>query len=309
MKTIQVLVSTYNGEKYLAQQLDSILAQDCQDKTQLLVRVRDDGSTDGTQKILEDFAERYPQQLVWKQGENVGVIRSFFELLSEAPEAEYYAFSDQDDYWMPDKLSAAIQKLETMDAQNPQEPHLYCCRPKLVDVELQEIVSQIKRPPVRASFENALVENVVVGCTAVFNSVLRDYVVWELPRFTVMHDWWMYLVASALGKVYYDETPHICYRQHGGNVLGTKTNRWEEFVMRLKRFGSTRGNISSQVGELVRIYGKDYADNQNMQKAQKMLLAKTSLPKRVRFFHRAGIYRQRTMDNLIFKVILWIGNY
>mgnify|MGYP004531307007 FL=1 len=79
--------------------------------------------------------------------------------------------------------------------------------------------------------------------------------------------------------------------------------------MRLKRFGSTRGNISSQVGELVRIYGKDYADNQNMQKAQKMLLAKTSLPKRVRFFHRAGIYRQRTMDNLIFKVILWIGNY
>ena len=107
MKTIQILMSTYNGEKYLKEQLESILTQDCEQfgKAALTLKVRDDGSQDGTQQILQQYAEKYPEIISWYQGENVGVIGSFFDLMKQADVCDYYAFADQDDYWMPEKLT------------------------------------------------------------------------------------------------------------------------------------------------------------------------------------------------------------
>ena len=107
-KVIQVLMSTYNGKDYLREQIDSILAQNCKEQmgVSLKLFIRDDGSKDGTQKILDEYAEKYPDRISWYQGENIGVIKSFFELMEKSDEkAEYYAFSDQDDYWHKEKLS------------------------------------------------------------------------------------------------------------------------------------------------------------------------------------------------------------
>lgn len=308
MKTLQILMSTYNGAKYIREQMDSLLDQNCEKlgKAAFRIVIRDDGSSDGTQDILEEYAGRYPEKVSWYQGENHGVIRSFFELLQRVDASDYYAFCDQDDYWMGDKMTRAV---EILDAMRKDVPVLYCCRPKLVDQNLQPLESEIKRPPMRPGFRNAMIENIVTGCTAVFDQSLREMVVKELPQFTVMHDWWLYLIATCFGEIYYDETPYICYRQHQGNVLGTKTRKMDEWKMRLKRFRGNRGNISHQLEEFIRIFGDMGAENENMRLAERFLKVRKSFWARKRFLRDTELYRQRREDDRIFHIILLLGNY
>lgn len=322
MKIIQVLMSTYNGEKYLREQIESILAQDCHMLAEVRLLVRDDGSTDATRSILEEYAGRYPGQVQWYQGENKGVINSFFDLIIHSDsEASYYALADQDDYWNQDKLSSGITALNSMEGEG--HPKLYCCRPLLVDEELTPLVSEIKRPPMRPSFCNALVENIVTGCTVVMNPTLRDMVSEKPPQFTVMHDWWLYLVAGCFGDIYYDETPHICYRQHGGNAVGTNVSRWKELKDRVRRFRGNRRNISRQVSEFLRLYGdrKPSGDGNGDSRcskpeaerylalARRLVDSRKSLGRRIRLVKSGVIYRQRRGDDRIFRLILLSGSF
>ena len=338
MKKIQVLMSTYNGEKYLREQLDSILSQDCEELglAELSVIIRDDGSKDGTQKILQEYSEKYPGKLCWVQGKNCGVIQSFFELLVNAnTDADYFALADQDDYWMTDKLSSGICALEEYNNGNTKKncdnlcaessvsvgkPLLYCCRPKLVDAGLKELPIDIKRPPVRTGFGNALIENVVTGCTVVMNKVLREMIAEELPQFTTMHDRWLYLVASCFGAVIYDEEPHICYRQHGGNVMGTSNSRFAELKERLVRFRKRRTDISRQAAEFLRIFGNlskeslcSYSDEKRVREcllmAEELVKGKHSFRKRVCLVRSNKLYRQRKNDNRVFKLLILLGSY
>jgi glycosyltransferase involved in cell wall biosynthesis len=314
MKVVQVLMSTYNGEKYLRVQMDSILAQDCDSLSGIKVHllVRDDGSTDGTKDILEEYAAAYPEQVCWYPGENVGVISSFFDLVAHSDDnVSYYALADQDDYWEPEKLRTGCEYLESLTEDGI--PHLYCCRPKLVDEHLQLLESRIKRPPMRPSFQNALVENIVTGCTIVMNPALRDMVRANPPRYTVMHDWWFYLVASSFGDIYYDETPYIRYRQHGGNTVGTNVSRYREWTDRLRRFKGNRHNISNQLKEFVRIYGSVKTENDQAERcialARQLVDSKQSFVSRVKLVMGGQIYRQRKGDDLIFRLILLSGSY
>lgn len=121
-------MSTYNGKDYLREQIDSILSQDCEEKADVKLKllIRDDGSKDGTQEILRKYAAKYPDQVSWYQGENIGVIKSFFDLIEKSDEkADYYAFSDQDDYWHKEKLRAGIEKIKEMSKKYQQEKDKY----------------------------------------------------------------------------------------------------------------------------------------------------------------------------------------
>ena len=158
---IQILMSSYNGIKYIKEQLDSIMAQDCQEKgiAGLFLLVRDDGSTDGTQNVLEQYSEKYPDRIKWFQGSNKGVIKSFFELIANAGNADYYALADQDDYWMPSKISTGIKKLKQMEQHSIGEdiitgsiPLLYCCRPLLADERLNPLPVHVDNPEMRPGF-------------------------------------------------------------------------------------------------------------------------------------------------------------
>lgn len=320
MKKLQILMSTYNGKAYLREQLDSVLQQDCKQKglVKLQLLVRDDGSKDGTQKILQEYAVRYPQEVRWYQGENCGVIQSFFELMKKTEKADFYAFSDQDDFWMPDKMSSAIQIIEKY---GKNRPFLYCCRPKLVDAELNAITSAMKRPAMRPSFGNALLENIVTGCTAVMNEELRALVAVRFPKFTVMHDRWFYLAASCFGRVYYDETPHICYRQHGGNVVGVNSGRWKEFYGRLRLFWGKRHDISRQAEEFIKIFGalperedlKEYRGDAKsascLKLAKELVEGRKGFSKRLRLVKGKRLFRQRGMDDFIFRMLILLGIY
>ncbi len=347
MKKIVIMVSTYNGERYLKEQLDSIFEQDCtKDNIKISVLVRDDGSSDDTLSKLEEYASTMAEdeykEFSYYAGKNKGVIKSFFELMSKAPEADYYAFSDQDDVWLGDKLSRAISIIDKnsfveKNGRSNEIAYLYTCAPLLVDSELNIIDSNIDRSDPEPSFKNALIENICVGCTEVFNKKLFNIVNDRFPEFTIMHDWWLYLTASCFGKVYYDNEPGILYRQHEGNVLGMKTSHVKEFKERVKRFKKNRNNISNQLAEFVRIfrpvleselyeaeakesykqiYDEFFCDvpiNAHaiycLKLADGLLNVKNSPARRIEFLKKAGIYRQRTIDDMIFRVILLMGNY
>lgn len=314
MEKLQILMSSYNGKKYLKEQIDSIMMQDCEKKglAEFTLLVRDDGSSDGTQSILEEYASKYPDKIKWYQGSNKGVIQSFFDLMANADSADYYALADQDDYWFPQKISAGIRKLKKMDTGDI--PLLYCCRPALTDKNLGLLPVKVDNPQMRPSFGNALIENIVTGCTTVFNNKLRQMIVNELPKFTTMHDRWMYLIATCFGKIYYDEKPYIFYRQHGNNAVGKNTEKFAELKYRIKKFTKDYGSSSRQAVEFMRIFHSEFKKNNRYIKNNEKLLrlfihGKKSRNIRTKLIKTGKIYRQRYLDNQVFKILVLLGLY
>lgn len=206
-----VLMSTYNGERFIDSQLSSILNQL---PIEGRILIRDDGSTDNTIDHVNKLKDSRIQIII---GKNLGFARSFLELITLAPDdADYFMLSDQDDIWLPGKIETAEKIINKYDSY----PILYCSRMKLVDHDLNYIGLSPKwnRPP---SFINALSENIVTGCTAAFNKKLRDLVIGcGDSSYIYFHDWWLYLVASAFGLVFFDDNPTILYRQHRNNIIG-----------------------------------------------------------------------------------------
>lgn len=317
---IQVLMSTYNGEKYLVEQMDSILFQELPDYVELSILVRDDGSSDTTRDLLRRYAETYPE-ISYFSGKNRGAIKSFFSLVRNAdPEADFYAFSDQDDIWHPKKLKRALTLLRQLEkgneifgdyievSENMGDALLYCCRPRLVDHAGNPLPVGMKYGMKYPAFGNALVENIVYGCTMVMNRQLLEIVKNHIPRYTIMHDWWFYLTATSFGRVVYDSRQLIDYRQHGNNEMGSRSNYVDEFKERLSRFFKNRNNVSDQVREFLRLYG-DALPDQKRQMAKKLLAGKKYPAVRRSLFFDKRIFRQRKEDDVIFRVIYLTGSY
>lgn len=222
MQEVGVLLSTYNGEKYLSQQIDSLKGQT---GVHISILVRDDGSSDKTKKMLNKWQNE--GVLAWYDGENLKPAKSFLNLIRNAPEADYYAFCDQDDVWDKDKLYVAVNRLINSDKNKPS---LYFSKAQLVDEKLNRI-ENITYPKDKFTFGTALIRNNATGCTMVFNRKLLEQVNRYTPQYVLMHDHWIYLLCLALrGHVIYDPDSHIKYRQHGNNVCGVDnsiTNRFK----------------------------------------------------------------------------------
>ncbi len=218
MKTVAVLMSTYNGEKYLREQIDSILAQA---GVAASLFVRDDGSSDDTEQILAEYAEK-DARVHYEMCENVGVGNSFMNLLYSAPEAfDYYAFSDQDDIWLPEKLSEAIETLEESGAL------LYASNQECVDKDGNSLgLRYAEGREIFLSPVQIMERNMISGCTMVFGKNFRDILTSEDHRPTEgllrnrIHDVWLAAAAATCGKIEYDGRAFIQYRQHENNVVG-----------------------------------------------------------------------------------------
>lgn len=244
METVQVLMSTYNGEKYLKQQLDSIFSQRSVD---IHLLVRDDGSKDKTLDILNDYKNKY-SNIEIIEGKNVGACSSFFELINKSGCFEFYSFADQDDVWDVDKLEIAVKSLKDKDV-----PAVYASNTRLVDGKLNFIKNENDNP--RCTLGSALIKNYCTGCTMVFNNRLMSKLKNNAPEYVPMHDWWVNLVCLSIGGLsIYDISPHINYRQHGNNVLGAESTVIKKAKNRFNKFLKKpyhRDKISS---ELYNIY-------------------------------------------------------
>jgi glycosyltransferase involved in cell wall biosynthesis len=223
--TIDILLATYNGARYLGEQIQSLLSQTYSNWRLI---IRDDGSTDNTLLIIHRFQQQYPQKIiVVEDGQsNLGACRNFARLL-EHSSAEYVMFSDQDDVWLPTKIAWTLKKMIAMaEACRNDEPLLVYTDMKVVDDRLSVISQsfwkyQAFNPAIGRSLSRFLVSNVATGCTVMINKRLRDLSV-PIPKEALMHDWWVGLIAVALGRTDYVDEATMLYRQHSMNIVGAK---------------------------------------------------------------------------------------
>ena len=278
--SVAILLSTYNGEEFLEKQLDSIFRQTDVD---VHLFIRDDGSTDGTIGLLE----AYNNPLNLTKGSNAGVGLSFMNLVYSAGEIyDYYAFCDQDDIWLENKLSAAIGRMKERENGLPV---LYCSNQKLIDAEGKETGIRFSEH-VDNSYLQILNLNKATGCTFVWNKELQRLLIEEKRRPSEdllkkrIHDVWVSMVASVTGEIIYDENAYILYRQHGNNVVGSKgTNKFVTWKRKISD-PSLRNGRSSLAKEILDKYQdvisdgekitklKNYADYRSDKSARKSLL-------------------------------------
>lgn len=301
---VTVILSTFNGENFLGQQLDSLFAQS---HPGVKILARDDGSTDSTPRILAE-AQLSARIECMAGGDHLGAARSFFTLLKSAAATptDCIAFCDQDDLWHPEKISRAVAALSTVRAGRPA---LYCSRLEIVDEKLTPLGFTV--PPIRIGFGNALVENVCVGCTIVLNRAAVDLLCRNLPAKAIVHDWWCYLVLSCFGEIIFDPDASIRYRQHGKNVFGVALGRFDRFKRNLRRFaGKGEGHHwqSDQAAEFLAIFGNRIPDRERRM-LNDFVKAKSSMRARLALALSNEIWRQKRMDDFLWRILILMNRY
>lgn len=216
---VNILMATYNGEKFLAQQIESIQKQTFKEWNLL---IRDDGSSDKTCDIIRNFTAKDFRIRFINENEhhNLGVIKSFFTLVNYEV-ADFYFFSDQDDVWLPEKLSVS---LEAAKHKASDVPLLVYTDLKVVNQELnilQDSMIRAQSHHANTTLLPELTENTVTGGTMMINHALAEK--WFTPNDILMHDWFLALLAASLGEIIYLDLPTQLYRQHDNNVLGART--------------------------------------------------------------------------------------
>jgi len=259
---IDILLATYNGEKYLPEQIQSIL-----DQTYVHWRllVRDDGSTDGTPDVIRAFAQKYPNKIVLLADDQRrrGACGNFGVLLGHAT-SDYVMFCDQDDVWLPHKIETTFQKMKAMEkAYGRTLPLLVYTDMKVVDDGLNNITYSYWKhqsfcPKNGARLSRQLVSNVIVGCTVMMNRKLLELSL-PMPEDALMHDWWFGLVAACFGRCQYLSEPTVLYRQHAHNAVGatwgTNLKNITRNVMRLRNHRNFLIQSQRQATSFLERYG------------------------------------------------------
>jgi len=302
--SVAVLLSTYNGAAYLPEQLDSLAAQQ---GVTVRLHVRDDGSSDSTLEVLRGYARHWPSLANIRSGPNLGAAGSFLELLRTAPDdADFYAFCDQDDVWLPRKLARAAEALG-----GDERPALYCSNLTCVAEDLTPL--GVPAPNGDPRLEHLIFENIATGCTVVMNAAARDLVNARLPqRGVVMHDWWCALVVAAnCGRVHYDPEPSLLYRQHGANSVGSSASRLGQTLRNAARFiraPQSFYRIHAQAEELLRIHGERMAPDA-ARVVRALVNSRRSVMERARYALSGAVLRQRCADMLIVRLLIAAGRY
>ena len=294
MTTVEVLLSSYNGSRWLPEQVDSILGQT---HTPLRLTIRDDGSTDDTRTVLSAYEADVRVQVAY--GTNLGLPEAFFRLLDgSSDDADLWALSDQDDVWLADKLARAVAALAAIDG-----PALYCARVAVTDEELRPLYPH-ELPRRGPSFANALVQNIALGCTVVVNRKARDLLRHCWPEDCVMHDAWMYLVVAGAGQVIYDPTVVVKYRQHGGNSVGMGRGPASRLAGRVRRQLSVggAGKHGRQDAELLRLHG-EHLTTGHRRMLDEFLAGQRTLPGRLRAATLGPTHRQTRGSDLVLKAL------
>jgi glycosyltransferase involved in cell wall biosynthesis len=280
---------TYNGEDFLEEQLDSIEGQDYKDWT---LHVNDDGSKDATLKILKTYQKKWgSKKLIIRQGPQKGFCQNFLQIINDKKiNADLYFLSDQDDVWMPHKISHTLKKIAKLDAT---KPNLYCARTTYVSSDAKKILGEsdlFLKPP---SFKNALIQSLAGGNTMAFNNHLKK-VTQKYPKVDVVsHDWWLYIVNELVGgKTFYDPESTILYRQHSKSLIGANTG----LISKLKRLrmlfnGTYRVYNTKHLEVFNRLYFKGIVKNIELID-RFFILRDKPLRSRYKMIYELGIYRQ-----------------
>ena len=280
--SIAILMATYNGEHFLQEQIESILGQSFSDWS---IFIHDDGSIDGTNRIIDRYVENYPGKINRIDGKTTGSAKNNFFYLMNQVEASYYMFCDQDDIWMDKKIETTWERMKNIEKKD---------RPSLVFTELS-VVSQDKTllaesmskyqnlDCTKLSINHIIIQNVVTGCTMMVNRRLRDMMISTTNIENIrMHDWWAGVIAAAFGEISFVEEPTIWYRQHDDNSVGAQNDNSVEYqINRVKNKESMRYSLEltrMQAKEAVEVFHlpkehiiSQYANCMNMGKIKRLV--------------------------------------
>ena len=300
---VSVILATYNGERFLSEQLESLTLQTrCPDRLVL----RDDGSTDHSVELVRVWADRNGVALQQVTGPRLGPTRSFLTALRVAEPADLYLFCDQDDVWQPCKIDRALNLVPWGD---DVAPTLCATRLEVVDERLNPL--RLSSLPTGLSFSSAACESLLTGCTMAFNATFRELVVRALPEQAQMHDWWCYLLSTGANgaTLHFDPIPTVLYRQHGGNALGAGPVGWSALRARVLRFvGRNSAVRSRQLQEFAMLHGAGLTPEASEILCQ-LLAAKHGLIPRLRAVFTTPIRRQTAFATLTTRLALLTNRF
>lgn len=299
MKSVLVLMSTYNGEKYLREQLDSILAQKDVDVT---ILVRDDGSKDSTVEILQDYKKSHGNiEIV--EGTNLGVAGSFYEVAVYAHDNmqafDYYAFCDQDDVWLPNKLKVAVDGLDRVE----NDKKLYFCRATFVDENLNYLKEA--RPCGFFDYTTCVYRNPALGCTMVFSKALLD--LFELVKpykdiLKTLHDAWMFKLAVFSDAIIIaDDESYIKYRQHHDNVTIANKGIIRKYYSALRRRIKRKNFYRIGAEIFLKIYGRILEDPKKIRFLEIMANYNQSLSATYKYLRIQPWKTENTLDKMLWR--------
>ena len=297
-KKVAVVMSTYNGEKYLKEQIDSILNQTYKN---IVIVIRDDGSKDGSVNIIEEYMKEN-DNIILHKGENIGFVNSFFNILGYV-DADYYAYADQDDIWLPEKIKLAVNELNKFDNS---VPNMVFGDSDYYDENMNFMGFGPKNR--KHSFLMSLFSCVGQGMTFTINKEARDLIIKNRPESCFFHDWWTYILCEGLGNVGQNNVVVVKYRRRKKNATSEGQGYIRLLIWRIKNlvFGSGMKEIKGQMLNFKNIYGDKISDDKKeileLFATEKYdffkAIKKTFYPKRI---------RSKLLDEIMLRFLFLIG--
>ncbi len=305
---VTILLATYNGEKYINEQIRSIINQTHKNWR---LFIRDDASTDNTLAIVKQIVKQNKDRifLVEDKPGNLGSAQNFNALMPYANNADYIMYCDQDDVWMQNKIEITLNKMIELENQHRKStPLLVYTNFTYVDDNLDIIPSKKRFSATRLNqlkFSHIITQNPAYGCTMMLNNALLKTIA-KIPTEAENHDYWTSLVASAFGRIFYLPVSTILYRQHGKNISGSHDNN--HFVKRFKRIFINKMNVKDadnkiKMAIVFREKYNDLLDKKTMQIINDFILLqkKKSLSLIIKNL-KNGLRRQTFMQTSLFYI-------
>lgn len=297
-KKVAVIMSTYNGEKFVKEQMDSILNQSYKN---IEIIVRDDGSKDSTVQIVKEYQKKY-KNIELYEGQNLGFIKSFFELL-KLSEADYYAYADQDDIWIENKIELAVNSLNELD---DTKPNMVFGNSDYYNENMEFIGYGEKNR--KYSFLKSLFSCIGQGMTMTVNKKTRDMIIENMPKSCFFHDWWTYILCVSMGNVAYNNVTTVKYRRRKQNATSEGQGYIRLLIWRIKNllFKNGMRDIKQQMINFKEIYYNELSEeNKNILDLFSnekynffRALKKAFYPKRI---------RASLLDEIMLRIIFVIG--
>jgi len=309
MSLVSIIIATYNGEKYIAEQIDSILKSSYQD---VEIYICDDGSQDGTMDILREYEDKYPDIIHVNQNEkNLGVTLNFLEAICRTT-TDYVMLCDQDDVWKIDKIAMTLKRMRHMEAQLDKKLAMAVFTDaKVVDAGLNTIDDSFFKSshlnPRKTDLPHLLMENKLIGCTIMINASLRKVIQgFDLPVYAKLHDGWIGLIASSIGKIGYIDETTLLYRQHENNVVGNQTfiSYIKDRMSSLKKQKEALNILQRQAQEFLYLYGSIISDDNKVIISKFANLSNVSILQRRLDIIRYGYFKTGLIRNIGLMIII-----
>lgn len=297
-KKVAVLISTYNGEKYLREQLNSILNQTYKN---IEIVIRDDGSKDSTIDIIKEYQQKY-NNITLKEGTNIGFIKSFFKLL-ELANADYYAYCDQDDIWLENKIELAVKELDKADNSKPNMAFGNS------DYYDENMNFKAKGETHKTfSFQNSLYECVTQGMTMTINQKAKEMILENIPEKCLFHDWWTYMICSGMGTVLYSDETVVKYRRFEKNATAEGQSILKIFLWRIEKLITDNGmkDIKMQQREYKKMF-YDKLSKENQKTLDIFVQEKYFFFKALRKVFYPQKLRRKIIDDIMIRVLFIVG--